>query len=130
MWLCGLLWGCIEVAVLLLRLLLRIVTVFSVFSCSSGTCACKTGVYGPKCDDCHPGFFHFSNTGCQPCQCNGHSTYCHPQSGETSYISTYCHPQSGETSYISTYSCLTEPEGSTGMRAPWNISTPSINKPE
>ncbi|XP_016424748.1 multiple epidermal growth factor-like domains protein 9 [Sinocyclocheilus rhinocerous] len=47
----------------------------------SGLCKCKTGVYGPKCDDCHPGFFHFSSTGCQPCQCNNHSTYCHPQSG-------------------------------------------------
>ncbi|CDQ77787.1 unnamed protein product [Oncorhynchus mykiss] len=50
---------------------------------SSGMCVCKTGVYGDKCDDCHPGFFRFSSTGCQPCQCNNHSSYCHPQSGES-----------------------------------------------
>lgn len=51
---------------------------------SSGTCVCKTGVYGQKCDDCHPGFFHFSSTGCRPCQCHNHTTYCHPQSGKLS----------------------------------------------
>ena len=50
---------------------------------SSGMCVCKTGVYGDKCDECHPGFFRFSSTGCQPCQCNNHSSYCHPQSGES-----------------------------------------------
>lgn len=55
-------------------------------SCSSGMCTCKKGVYGPKCDDCHPGFFHFSSTGCQLCQCNNHSTYCHPQSGQSSTL--------------------------------------------
>ncbi|XP_068617032.1 multiple epidermal growth factor-like domains protein 9 [Brachionichthys hirsutus] len=47
----------------------------------SGTCECKTGVYGPKCDECHPGFFHFSATGCRPCQCHNHTSSCHPQSG-------------------------------------------------
>lgn len=51
-------------------------------SFSSGICVCKTGVYGPKCDECHPGFFHFSNTGCRPCHCQNHTNYCHPQSGE------------------------------------------------
>ncbi|MEQ2247805.1 hypothetical protein ILYODFUR_012819 [Ilyodon furcidens] len=50
------------------------------FIVCSGICTCKTGVYGPKCDECHPGFFHFSNTGCRPCQCNNHTNYCHPQS--------------------------------------------------
>ncbi|KAF1388783.1 hypothetical protein PFLUV_G00066240 [Perca fluviatilis] len=48
---------------------------------SSGICKCKTGVYGPKCDECHPGFFRFSSTGCRPCQCQNHTNYCHPQSG-------------------------------------------------
>uniref|UniRef100_UPI003AAFC085 multiple epidermal growth factor-like domains protein 9 n=1 Tax=Centroberyx gerrardi TaxID=166262 RepID=UPI003AAFC085 len=28
-----------------------------------------------------PGFFRFSSTGCQPCQCHNHTNYCHPQSG-------------------------------------------------
>lgn len=50
---------------------------------SSGTCVCKSGVYGPKCDDCYPGFFDFSSIGCRPCQCNNHTNYCHPQSGES-----------------------------------------------
>lgn len=50
---------------------------------SSGICVCKTGVYGPKCDECHPGFFHFSSTGCRPCQCHNRTNYCHPQSGES-----------------------------------------------
>lgn len=52
---------------------------------SSGICECKTGVYGPKCDECHPGFFHFSSTGCRPCQCHNHSS-CHPQSGESKQL--------------------------------------------
>lgn len=54
---------------------------------SSGICVCKTGVYGPKCDECHPGFFHFSSSGCRPCQCPNHTNYCHPQSGEFSVYS-------------------------------------------
>lgn len=49
---------------------------------SSGICVCKTGVYGPRCDECHPGFFHFSSTGCRPCQCHNHTNNCDPQSGE------------------------------------------------
>lgn len=53
-------------------------------SSSSGICVCKTGVYGPKCDECHPGFFHFSSTGCRPCQCHNHTSYCQPQSGNHS----------------------------------------------
>lgn len=58
------------------------ITVPLYFSGSSGMCICKSGVHGDKCDDCRPGFFNFSSTGCQPCRCNNHSSYCHPQSGE------------------------------------------------
>lgn len=58
------------------------ITVPLYFSGSSGMCICKSGVHGDKCDDCRPGFSHFSSMGCQPCQCNNHSSYCHPQSGE------------------------------------------------
>lgn len=67
---------------------------FNFWSCpllcsrSSGTCECKTGVYGPKCDECHPGFFHFSSTGCRPCQCSNHTNNCHPQSGESTLFAT------------------------------------------
>lgn len=77
---------------------LKIQSVLSVFcftdflflsvSSSSGICVCKPGVYGPKCDECNPGFFHFSSTGCRPCQCHNHTSYCHPQSGNHSFYRT------------------------------------------
>ncbi|KAI5615551.1 multiple epidermal growth factor-like domains protein 9 [Silurus asotus] len=47
----------------------------------SGVCECKAGVDGDKCTNCRPGFFNFSSTGCQACQCNNHSNTCDKQSG-------------------------------------------------
>ncbi|XP_065186416.1 laminin subunit alpha-2-like [Sycon ciliatum] len=34
-----------------------------------GQCFCQPNVQGRTCDECVPGFFGFSNTGCQPCEC-------------------------------------------------------------
>ena len=31
----------------------------------SGQCYCKAGVGGPRCDICLPGFYGFSENGCQ-----------------------------------------------------------------
>lgn len=71
----GVTWECIW------KLVIR--HLFSHFPSSSGICECKSGVYGPKCDECHPGFFYFSSSGCRPCQCHNHTSYCHPQSGKS-----------------------------------------------
>lgn len=71
----GVTWECIW------KLVIR--HLFRHFPSSSGICECKSGVYGPKCDECHPGFFHFSSSGCRPCQCHNHTSYCHPQSGKS-----------------------------------------------
>lgn len=36
----------------------------------SGQCQCKAGVTGLKCDQCLPGFYNLSSSGCDPCQCD------------------------------------------------------------
>ena len=35
----------------------------------SGTCECKDGVAGDKCDACAPNHWNFGNLGCQTCGC-------------------------------------------------------------
>uniref|UniRef100_A0A8C4IL87 Laminin subunit beta-1 n=1 Tax=Dicentrarchus labrax TaxID=13489 RepID=A0A8C4IL87_DICLA len=47
---------------------------------STGQCECVPGASGRQCSHCLPGFWGFPH--CRPCHCNGHSDYCHPQTGE------------------------------------------------
>ena len=83
LWLCALLHEIKKLFDSVLSIWVVVDFVFCSTPSSSGICLCKTGVYGPKCDECYPGFFRFSSTGCQPCQCHNHTNYCHPQSGES-----------------------------------------------
>ncbi|CAL1568412.1 unnamed protein product [Knipowitschia caucasica] len=47
---------------------------------ATGQCQCVPGATGRQCSHCLPGFWGFPH--CRRCQCNGHSDYCHPQTGE------------------------------------------------
>uniref|UniRef100_A0A667ZVI8 Laminin subunit beta 1 n=1 Tax=Myripristis murdjan TaxID=586833 RepID=A0A667ZVI8_9TELE len=47
---------------------------------ATGQCECVPGATGRQCAHCLPGHWGFPH--CRPCQCNGHSDYCHPQTGE------------------------------------------------
>ncbi|KAJ8006675.1 hypothetical protein DPEC_G00109690 [Dallia pectoralis] len=46
----------------------------------TGQCVCVPGASGRQCAHCLPGYWGFPH--CRPCQCNGHSDICHPQTGE------------------------------------------------
>ena len=50
----------------------------------TGSCICKPGVTGPRCDMCISGFSNLSNTGCVECSCNlegSTSNVCDPLTG-------------------------------------------------
>ncbi|MGH0126894.1 UNVERIFIED_CONTAM: hypothetical protein FKN15_034351 [Acipenser sinensis] len=46
----------------------------------TGQCQCIPGAYGRQCERCLPGYWGFPN--CRPCNCNGHTDHCDPQTGE------------------------------------------------
>uniref|UniRef100_A0A803TJZ0 Laminin subunit beta 2 n=1 Tax=Anolis carolinensis TaxID=28377 RepID=A0A803TJZ0_ANOCA len=45
----------------------------------SGQCPCRPGAFGLRCNHCQPVHWGFPN--CRPCQCNGRSEECDPQTG-------------------------------------------------
>ena len=50
-------------------------------------CDCPSNYVGQFCESCAPGYrretpFGGPSSECIPCECNGHSDTCHPESGE------------------------------------------------
>ncbi|XP_067860924.1 laminin subunit beta-4 [Heptranchias perlo] len=45
----------------------------------AGQCGCRRDIVGRACDHCRPGYYGFPT--CRPCQCNGYSEHCDPQTG-------------------------------------------------
>ncbi|XP_073431896.1 laminin subunit alpha-2 isoform X2 [Dendrobates tinctorius] len=67
-------------------------------------CECPVGYYGLSCESCSPGFYRMASASpgrrpgltlgtCVPCQCNGHSDICDPQ---TSVCQTCKHNTTGD----------------------------------
>ena len=44
-------------------------------------CSCPVGYRGQHCETCEPGYHHESSGRCVPCNCHGHSDYCHVETG-------------------------------------------------
>ena len=44
-------------------------------------CNCPMGYRGTSCEECATGYKRVLNGTCIPCQCNGHSNLCHPETG-------------------------------------------------
>lgn len=53
---------------------------------ADGTCVCKPGVGGDKCDKCLAGYHSLTNEGCVPCNCNQYGSndvsYCSNITGQ------------------------------------------------
>ena len=47
---------------------------------TDGQCNCAENAFGRRCNECQPGYWNFPD--CQPCECNGHTYTCDPQTGE------------------------------------------------
>ncbi|XP_078409588.1 laminin subunit beta-4 [Cetorhinus maximus] len=45
----------------------------------TGQCRCRRNIVDRACDRCQPGYYGFPT--CRPCQCNGYSKHCDPQTG-------------------------------------------------
>jgi len=46
-----------------------VASAFETCQAIGGQCSCKAGVFGRRCDQCAPGHFNFTSTGCTACQC-------------------------------------------------------------
>ena len=44
-------------------------------------CSCPVGYRGQHCETCEPGYHHERSGRCVPCNCHGHSDYCHVETG-------------------------------------------------
>uniref|UniRef100_A0AAZ3PGR1 Laminin, beta 1b n=1 Tax=Oncorhynchus tshawytscha TaxID=74940 RepID=A0AAZ3PGR1_ONCTS len=70
---------------------------------ATGQCECVPGASGRQCAHCLPGYWGFPQ--CRPCQCNGNSDFCHPQTGEcqgcrASTTGHMCERYCGTTAYF------------------------------
>ena len=65
-------------------------TIEAICSNQTGTCMCKEGFGGDRCDQCLPGFYDFPN--CFPCECSdvgSVSEICDVKTGECNCKSNY-----------------------------------------
>ena len=44
-------------------------------------CSCPVGYRGQHCETCEQGYYHERSGRCVPCNCHGHSDYCHVETG-------------------------------------------------
>ena len=44
-------------------------------------CSCPVGYRGQHCETCEQGYYHETSGRCVPCNCHGHSDYCHVETG-------------------------------------------------
>uniref|UniRef100_A0A8C7DWD0 Laminin subunit beta 1 n=1 Tax=Oncorhynchus kisutch TaxID=8019 RepID=A0A8C7DWD0_ONCKI len=73
---------------------------------ATGQCECVPGASGRQCAQCLPGYWGFPQ--CRPCQCNGNSDFCHPQTGECQGCRAFTtgHMCESTTAYFTVMLCL------------------------
>uniref|UniRef100_A0A8C7E0T5 Laminin subunit beta 1 n=1 Tax=Oncorhynchus kisutch TaxID=8019 RepID=A0A8C7E0T5_ONCKI len=76
---------------------------------ATGQCECVPGASGRQCAQCLPGYWGFPQ--CRPCQCNGNSDFCHPQTGECQGCRAFttghmCERYCSTTAYFTVMLCL------------------------